>query len=333
MVIDSCLDNRKRHPAALEYFSKLKVDVALAVKVLLVTHWHNDHALGASEILRAAESSILWCSGALQNSEFSELVAASAREKVDELELPEFRELLKILKARNLGARPGSVGPKYAIEGRPIYTRDASSGGIAANVHALSPSDGALSLAHLEFARFLPRFKKDRLTPVALSPNNVSVVVWIEVGNARALLGSDLEESGSNTLGWQAIVGSRDRPIARAQLFKVPHHGSETGHNDQVWTQMLEEERVAMLTTFLKGHKKLPSDEDVQRLKSRTPHVYSTAAPGGWKPRRRAAAVERMLGRKLRAMTGSMGHVRVRWSANDDGAFPLIDLFSGALRL
>jgi len=169
---------------------------------------------------------------------------------------------------------------------------------------------------------------------VAQSPNNVAVVIWVELGQARALLGSDLEESGSSTLGWKAIVGSAVRPTSKAQLFKIAHHGSDTGHNDDVWVQMLEVDPCAVLSPFLKGSKKLPSADDVKRIKARTPHLYSTALPGGWRSKHREPAVERMVDRKLRAMTGRMGHVRTRWSSLAGGAAArTVDLFPDARKL
>jgi len=332
MVVDSCIDSRTRAPAALQYLTKLGVDISRSLKLLVITHWHNDHMLGASKIFEVAEASTIVCSAALRTPEFAELIAASARERIDDLELPEFARILEIVGQRRRGARGASVGPEYALEGRVLYRRDLSSG-CGAEVHALSPSDGALTLAYREFGRYLPKYQHAKLTPVALSPNNVAVVLWIEVGNVRVLLGSDLEESGSSTLGWRAIVSSPTRPNASAQIFKIPHHGSDTAHSDDVWAKMLDPSPIATLTPFLRGRKALPSESDILRIKGKTSQGYVTATPGGWKPRSRDPAVERMLGRRLRAMTGSMGHIRVRWSSQESAQSPAVDLFSGATRL
>jgi beta-lactamase superfamily II metal-dependent hydrolase len=326
IVVDSCRDSARREAAPLGYLGKLGVDVRNAVKLLVITHWHNDHILGASEVFDAAESATIVYSGALQNREFAELIAASAHERLGELEMPEFARILEILKARKSAARTVSVGPTWAIEGRLLYSRGDS---IPATVQSLSPSDSAMTLAHREFARYLPKYKEAKLTPVAQSPNNVAVVLWVQVADTRILLGSDLEESKNPNLGWQAIISSKVRAPVLAHLFKIPHHGSDTAHSDDVWNQMLVPSPIAMLTPFVRGHKPLPSNTDIERIKAKTSEVYSTSRPGGWKPPRRDRAVERLVEGRLRAMSGGVGHVRIRWSVGATHATD-IGLFSGA---
>jgi len=333
MVVDSCLDPRTRRPAALQYLETLGVDPKTAIKIIVVTHWHNDHMLGVSQIFDAANSAMFFCSGALQTREFAELVAAYDRDPVGELDLLEFAEILKILRSRRRDDRPVSIGPAWAIEGRVIFQRAASADCSAAEVRALSPSDGAKTLAHREFGKFLPKYRETKLTPVSISPNNVAVVLWVEFGVVRLLLGSDLEESSQSTLGWQAILNASVRPSMPAQLFKVPHHGSQNAHCEALWRTMLSDSPLAILTTFLRGTKPLPSEADVARLKAKTSNLYSTAQPGGWKPRNYTPTVERMLGRKLRSMTGSLGHIRIRCRSSESLESSSISLFSGATRL
>ena len=333
MVVDSCLDPRTRQPAALQYLETLGVDPKTAIKIIVITHWHNDHMLGISKILGAADLATIVCSGALQTREFAELVAAYDHDPLGEIELPEFAEILKILRRRKTDARAVSIGPTWAIEGRVLFQREQRADCAAAEVRALSPSDGAKTLAHLEFAQFLPKYRETKLAPVSISPNNVATVLWVEFGNVRLLLGSDLEESRHSTLGWQAILNSPVRPTKRAQVFKVPHHGSENAHCEAVWTNMVDISPIAMLTTFLKGSKPLPSETDVARIKTKTSDLFSTAQPGGWKPKKYDPSVERTLGRKLRSMTGNLGHVRIRRRSSNSVESSSIDLFSGATRL
>lgn len=150
MVVDSCRDSYTRKPAALDYLRKLGVDVARSLKLIVVTHWHNDHMLGAAEIFEAAESAALFCSGALRTPEFADLIAASTRDRLGESELPEFKEILNILDRRRVSARKGSSGPSYALEGSVLLRRDASPACGPMIVQALTPSHGAVSLAHCD---------------------------------------------------------------------------------------------------------------------------------------------------------------------------------------
>lgn len=42
VAIDSCVDSHGR-PQALEYLEGIGVDPAIAVRMIVATHWHDDH--------------------------------------------------------------------------------------------------------------------------------------------------------------------------------------------------------------------------------------------------------------------------------------------------
>ena len=115
-----------------------------------------------------------------------------------------------------------------------------------------------------------------------LSPNQVAVALWIEVGDVAVLLGSDLEKQG-----WIEILESKARPAGKASAFKVPHHGSKSAHAQGVWSRMLDPEPFAVLTPWHRGGRALPTQDDVRRILSNTPNAYATADIGA-SPRVRA---------------------------------------------
>jgi len=284
MIVDSCINSRTQRPVALEYLESIGVRTVEAVKLFVVTHWHNDHMRGASNVLREAKSAELFCSAALDIPEFYELVAASTSESSLSGQVPEFAEMFKILEERHPGARPGTFGPEWVMEDRRIYHRTVGSGP-ACSVYALSPSSATMNIAHLELAPFLPEYNKPIRRPVGISPNRLAVVLWIEFADTTVLLGSDLEESGNATMGWQAIVGSRRRPTTKAHGFKVPHHGSENAHNDAVWTDLLVRDPMALVAPYAAGPTPRPSPQDIayqiedaQPLLHGAPHGVSTTS-------------------------------------------------------
>ena len=105
-----------------------------------------------------------------------------------------------------------------------------------------------------------------------LSPNDIAVALWIEVGDVAVLLGSDLERRG-----WVEILQSSARPAGTASAFKIPHHGSENADVPEVWERMLDADPVAVLTPWQRGGRALPSDREVQRILSNTTKVYASA--------------------------------------------------------
>jgi hypothetical protein len=315
MIVDSCIDRDTRRPAALSYLNDLGVNIATDVKVVVSSHWHDDHCEGMSTILRAAEHAQFVCSAALTNDEFFAMVAGAKSAMMTSSGISEFHEIFEILEDRHLTpTRPNSIAPFLAKSGVCVFRRPDGEAR-RAEVHALSPSDGALKLSWHQVAQSVPQLGQVKRRAVALTPNQVAVVLWVLVGDVQILLGADLEETSSPTLGWRAILNSAIKPEGTACVFKVPHHGSSDAYNADVWNSMLSRDPCAVLTPFSTGGRFLPTDADVTRLRSHTSLLYCTSRPGGTRPVRRSGAVDGLadrIARSRRAIRGRMGHIRVR---------------------
>jgi glyoxylase-like metal-dependent hydrolase (beta-lactamase superfamily II) len=74
IVVDSCIDRQLGQPVALEYLKSLEVDVATRVKLVVATHWHDDHIQGIAEILMAAKNAKFVHSAAYKFQELVRLV-------------------------------------------------------------------------------------------------------------------------------------------------------------------------------------------------------------------------------------------------------------------
>lgn len=138
-------------------------------------------------------------------------------------------------------------------------------------------------------------------------------------------------------VGWAAIVSSTQRPQGTAQLIKVPHHGSPDADFPPVWSSMLVDDPIALVTPFAGGTNPRPAASDVSRLKERTDELYATGPARGRTPERRDHTVEKTMNqvaRSRRVRIGRMGHAQVRWKVTAmPGTPPSIQLFNGAERL
>src|SRR5665213_2669888 len=56
-VVDSCQNPTTKECLPLSYLKQIGVDVARDVKVIICTHWHNDHILGISDLFNECENS------------------------------------------------------------------------------------------------------------------------------------------------------------------------------------------------------------------------------------------------------------------------------------
>lgn len=329
LVVDSCLNPTTKRAVALDYLECLGVSVEAAVEFVAVSHWHDDHIRGISDLLSEARSARFVLSSALRAAEFEELLNYSLRHVSfsHTSGLDEMRYCLTELKRREGNLRT----PLFAMAQRSLLDER---GLRPVEIRALSPSDAAKERAMVSLARLLPRVGQaaPRTVPNP-RPNETSVVFWVRCGPWRALLGSDLEETGSGDSGWSAIVETGTH--GESQIFKVAHHGSPTGHHEGIWTDLVGADGCAVLTPFLLGRRPLPAQADVRRLVERAGSVYVTRPPKHLSAPSRDRSVEKTMKeatRFRRPLVSKMGQVRVRLSCQE-GAAPQVELFGAALRL
>ncbi|MEW6277332.1 MAG: MBL fold metallo-hydrolase [Candidatus Eremiobacterota bacterium] len=266
MIVDSCLGDWSGTPSALRYLTSLGVDPVAGVVLIVATHWHDDHIRGLANLVSSCPSADFVMSGALQTREFSRLVEAWRGSLMESSGLDEFGRILQEVCLRKQQIR-------YAGPDRCLY-REAN-----VEIHSLSPSDRAIEKAKVALSQLWPGAMDQKRRIASIRPNETSVALWIQAGEDCILLGADLEESGDPLAGWSAIVASVTRPTGKANLFKVPHHGSENGHHDSVWTQLLHPSPISALTPFSNGDVLLPTKQDVSRICSLSCAAYITAPP------------------------------------------------------
>lgn len=201
MVVDSCVNEAREGPIALDYLEGLGVDVARQVKLVVATHWHDDHIRGVSQVVRFATSARFVCSGALLSEEFLTLVGADEEIKLVEHSsgVSEFADVLEVLQTRNSGRY--SVGPHHwASSGMLLFSEDAAS---RVEVHALSPSSQTITDSKGHLARMIPGPREPIRRFPAVGPNDLSVVLLVKTTGSHLLLGADLETGRDERRGWR----------------------------------------------------------------------------------------------------------------------------------
>jgi hypothetical protein len=317
IVVDSCIDSGTGHPAAISYLERLGVDPSAAVKLVVATHWDDDHIGGMGMLVSRCAQAKFCCSSALGTTEFcgyvrklqpgAMIAGGSGAREID--------HVIKLLSS-------GSRVPIAATCNKLVYRLPAEESGHGQECHVwtLSPSEAQFQKFLFEIGSlvFEPKQLKDRA--IEQPRNHLSVVTWVSIGETAILLGADLEETAAADTGWSVIVASAERPRGKASVYKVAHHGSANGHNDDVWQAMLVREPFALLTPWSLG-RKLPTVADVERIVALTPNAYSTAKLRRRRVRSRPPAVEKTLkerGIKVRYAEPPTGGVRLRDSGAAD---------------
>jgi hypothetical protein len=350
LIVDSCGDPSSHEPIALKYLKQIGVDASKDVKQIIATHWHDDHIRGLAAIVRECEAAEFVCSEALNSDEFFVLVHSfGANPSVDRQRsgVHEFYSILKTMEERRIRAGEKWTPPIFAGANKVLWRSDqrverALDGRVksACVVYALSPSDTAGVVSKLKIASLGPVVKETKRRVPDLDRNDSAVALWIDFGEGFVLLGSDLEESGDKRMGWSAILASNARPPGKASLFKIPHHGSKTGHHTEVWSEMLAEERAAVVTPFVLGKIILPTKADATRILSFTAESYITAIPQQRGKKNRDRTTEKLIQQTvsfIRDVFVSSGQVRLRARISDFAASQemrwTVDLFNGAKEL
>lgn len=332
IVVDSCVDSATKEIAPLAYLDSLGLDPASAVRLVVASHWHDDHIRGLSTVVRRCANARFVSAVALNRREFTSMVVKyEARNKIAAgTGVGEMFEILQLLNETERHV-------EFACPNRPVLRcREAETlAGGECVVTTLSPSDKQIELFFAEIAGMTPAARETKRRAVSRSPNHVAVAIWIAAGNDSLLLGSDLEETKDPLTGWSVIVASKERPVGAASVIKVAHHGSPTGHSDDVWDSMVAKGAYAILTPFVRGSVSLPGDEDVKRIVDSSENAYSTSRSEVRASPRRDPAVERMIREtvgRIRTAEPKSGHVRLRKKFGNSDPWS-VELFGNAGRL
>jgi hypothetical protein len=205
--------------------------------------------------------------------------------------------------------------------------------GAALKLIALSPSAGDYLDFLTRIAAQMPRAGKSKRSLGSPSPNEVSIASLLEIGDAAVLLGADLENSKPSS-GWQAVIAANRNSAfgPKAGVYKIPHHGSMTGHNDDVWAEMLESNPIGVLTPWRRGRGRLPTRDGIKAITVHTRNAYATTFAGGGRPKKRHPSVQNFL--RANNITHSLdapsGFIRLRKRQGDPWA---IELFGAACAL
>jgi beta-lactamase superfamily II metal-dependent hydrolase len=305
MLVDSCLDPATREPAAETYLNQIGVDPS-AVRVIVASHWHDDHVRGLARLVQVYSAAELHISSVFADSEALAFLATFNGNAAPKLT----RGTGELFRAVSLSKNTYHVHQRSSI--LDISLPSMSCRVVAA---ALSPVQAAFAEFIARMANYIPRTDKNLPighAPGELRPNMEAVVLHIDWADDAVLLGSDLEEH--STYGWTAVLSdawsSGRRPAA---VYKVAHHGSDSAHTQALWTSLLQQHPIACMTPFNNGNQHLPTEQDRQRIRAITPHAFITS-DATRKPSIQSDKLKRLgdLCTGLTRVNAGFGAVRVR---------------------
>ncbi|MBF0401501.1 MAG: hypothetical protein HQL90_12115 [Magnetococcales bacterium] len=331
IIVDSCAGKDANHPKPIEYLVSIGQNPEQCVRVVVATHWHSDHVVGLVEALDVCRQAIFCCSDVLSKDDFIK-----------------WASLYQEVPGTPRGS-PGKIGQAIEIAGRRSNEQERGMlkfakadmviwQSAAARLVALSPSDEmnrrALAFIAHEYACAIERRAIPEKLP-SVTPNDTAVVLRVDAGERSVLLGSDLERGQTPLVGWSSVLNACMATEKKSSVYKVAHHGAESGWHDDVWSEMLINNPFALLTPFRHGNHRLPTTEDRARILAMTDRAFIASHPDKSVGKRMPKVEELMRRTTIRRREASDTAGLVRWRAplhelTDDGR---IELFDGAKRL
>ena len=293
----------------MTYLEQIGATPAEAVQLVVVTHWDDDHVRGIFRTVETCEAADVACSIALAREDVIQFVMAQGAALGSESGVDELRSILLVTQERGHQI-------VWAKANTPLHPLPPGDTPI---VVALSPSDDAYQRGVTELIQRATELKSaiPRRYRAPEGPNGSSIVTSVRKAQFSVLLGGDLEHSNNANTGWMAII-DRACPPTKASLVKVPHHGSEDAHYDGMWTELVADEPLAIVTPFMAGDHQLPGDRELSRLKRFARRLFVTASPTLVRARY-DSDVEKLVrdlhGKRIRRLRG-WGHVRARRKMN-----------------
>lgn len=292
MVVDSCIDPVTKESLPLEYLKSLGVHIETEVKLIVCSHWHNDHILGIDKLLEECKSATFAFAVASDKNKFLEFIGLDSRN--DKLlshtsSTDIMSKCLSIVNQRKIPV-------KTILQDRVLYSR--SDEGVDIRVTALSPSDAVISDFGTEISELMRSYVPcSNRKIIVRSPNEKCVVLQVSVNEYTAILGGDLETSTDNKRGWLCILDNCNCISKnKASLYKIPHHGSENAYEKRVWDEMFDHDLlVGQLSPFINGKVCLPTKDMLDIFIKNVNHLYITSFDILNKPKKRDNSLQKAI--------------------------------------
>lgn len=316
VILDSCKETSNSRPVALKYLEEIGVNYIEDVKLIIISHWHDDHIEGLSEIVEVCKNARVSFPLSFTREEFTTYVNARHHNSTDSKSgVSELFNTIK-LTTKKVGRDRNHTNTIPAFEGMTVW-EDNDDPNMPISIRSLSPSPYTFQLFLDELIEFLNK-PEDHSDPVKIrqDQNDHSTVMSVTVGGSSILLGGDLPLGTKEENGWRAILNINNWLIPKANIFKVPHHGSHTSYSPDIWDKLTKDNPIALMSPKNSCKNPPPTEEDISNVGKHTEHIYCTCSPTGWKPKRVSTKFQRDIDEYIeerKRVTGKMGHIRVRF--------------------
>jgi hypothetical protein len=249
------------------------------LEFLCLTHPHDDHYRGMSQVLGEFPVEYFWHFGAQSAAHFKQLVNYLRKEAIrtgDQEAMDNANEYTRIWLEVHSGHKAGKTRLKTSRPGMPLYPVPADPDA-SFQIVGLAPSDNQAQDYHQTFAICFDDQGRFRERLPQSHHNRISVGLRIKFGATRIILGGDVERPG-----WLDVMQEVRGEDLAAHLVKVSHHGSENGYCDGLWPCFSAQGKpYAVITAY--ASQSLPRSRALELIGGHAQSILLTCGTV-WKP-------------------------------------------------
>ena len=261
-------------PATNPAFELLKREHVREIEFLCLTHPHDDHFRGMSQLLKEFAVRQFWTFIGPDPQDIALLKTyfLAEAQQVDRAVLKESAaELVSIFDLVD----QGRIDRQTVISRRLMYPvpRDSS---LSVEISGLAPTDDRARVYKKSLMKSLARKRGAVQAMPHAKHNTISVGLRITFGQARVVLGGDVEKEA-----WTTILGEQAPEDLASHFVKISHHGSTTGYCPGLWAALSSTgspRPVAALTPYKRF--KLPDPEALDEIKAHVRSIHSASQSG-----------------------------------------------------
>ncbi|MGO8898434.1 MAG: ComEC/Rec2 family competence protein [Isosphaeraceae bacterium] len=272
-VVDSFASSLK-DPASNPTYSLLKRENVTELEFLCLTHPHDDHFRGMSQLLKGFTAKQFWTFFGPDPTDVQLLKTYfwAEAQQADRATLKESAEELASIFDT---VEKGRIDRQVVMSRRLMYPVPKDEG-IQVEIWGIAPTDDrAQSYKKSLLRSFTKNPGKVQALPHA-KHNTISIGLRITFGRARILLGGDVEEEA-----WRTVL-LENRPEDLASHFvKISHHGSTTGYCPELWPVLSNQgsaRPIAALTPYRRF--RLPDPNALDHIRGYTRAIHSASRSG-----------------------------------------------------
>ena len=331
IIVDSCVDPITKKILPLEYLRSIGVDIEKDVKLILCTHWHDDHIKGLSTILDLCKNAIFSMARPNDLGKFLLFVELDYRKltvQPSNVSMEECSKCFEILKARK------SIKKNAAKDKALFIVQIAKT--LNSEVISISPSDFTMNEYDKEISSLITEYGSSAKKIISQTPNDKSVALFLKLGPHRAILGADLEVvENDNRVGWLNILDDKGLIDKKSTLFKIPHHGSLNGYHERIWIELLEASPISKLTPWNKNGK-LPNVEMLKKYTDHTNELFLTSPVYDTRVKKRDKQIDKFIKKldlNIKEVRYSLGIVQCRIDITDKNSNWKVELEGEAFKI